>query len=844
MALYDALSKNIDKRNAQLLLRRTARQRKNVLTQTGATFNAPDADSGGGFPASGLSNPVDYIKWAEAPAGVPVDVSVMSWNAEDGTIDVQSGIPGVTFQLSQETVVPVINQSGSTIPDGSVVYIDGASSGRPEAFLADASSIDTTKGVLGIATSDILNTEEGFVTIVGKVRGIDTSGCAAGDMLYLDAGTPGAFTPDQPIYPNFIIVVAQCLTSDASDGEITIGVIGRPEDILENGWNGNFLEPINFTITEAAGVITGNLERNGGGELTMNFAEGFEILDTDPAVTITLTAGAAGVLQSNFLYVPLSTKVLTLSLTEWPSEEHIKVSKVQLRTAALTSSEGAMVNRNINNGVAEANQIGHIMAIGERIRKEPARYQSPGIDYNLVIDTVPTPDDLTINTTEGMVYQLHLQEFPAFDTAVSDVIHIVNDPTNPYDSISNLNTLLTDALSGALTNRSFSFVLWGVQNRAGEPSQLMLNLPTGSYQKNNPASAVSDAFNFSVYDIPEEFEGVGFLIARFTLTLDAPGNSWTLFGSPQDLRGFTPNTSAGGGGGGTGVTQWTQLSDTPLSFASEAGSLPVVNAGETALEFSLVKVGSAGDVTGINTMELTSQVGSVASSGAGFWKFQMVGGDLVLTDDLTSFNIMANIASKMGSWNIDADTGGATAVTDNDTLVISGGFGITTGKPGVLEVSIDADLEKSGGFTDNRALRADGSTGLVQHSACYIDDAGKVGAGVATPHSHLQALGSLAADITTLSTGTTLDDTHCVVENDQVGAGFGWTITLPAASTCAGRHYWIKNTDRNKVAGGYNITLATTGGDTIENGAGSILASGQSVHLVANAAKSDWQIHA
>jgi hypothetical protein len=112
----------------------------------------------------------------------------------------------------------------------------------------------------------------------------------------------------------------------------------------------------------------------------------------------------------------------------------------------------------------------------------------------------------------------------------------------------------------------------------------MLNLPTGSYAKNAPSLAVADASNYSVYTIPAQFSGVGFLIARFTYTLDAGGTTWVLYDT-EDLRGKVPNVTAGGGAGGVGVIDFTGLLDTPNAYTDQARRILQVNDGETAVEF-------------------------------------------------------------------------------------------------------------------------------------------------------------------------------------------------------------------------------------------------------------------
>ena len=127
--------------------------------------------------------------------------------------------------------------------------------------------------------------------------------------------------------------------------------------------------------------------------------------------------------------------------------------------------------------------------------------------------------------------------------------------------------------------------MWGVCNKGGEPSHLMINLPTDSYNKNAPEQAEADASNYSVYSVPKQFQGVGFLIARFTYQLEANGTDWTLYAT-EDLRGKIPNTTAGGGAGGAGVTEILGLLDTPSAYTDEAGRVLAVNAGKTAMEFT------------------------------------------------------------------------------------------------------------------------------------------------------------------------------------------------------------------------------------------------------------------
>lgn len=68
----------------------------------------------------------------------------------------------------------------------------------------------------------------------------------------------------------------------------------------------------------------------------------------------------------------------------------------------------------------------------------------------------------------------------------------------------------------------------------------------------------------------------------------------------------------------------------------------------------------------------------------------------------------------------------------------------------------------------------------------------QVGVGTTTPVSTLDINGSLSANITTTSGNLTLNDTH-----HTIVLGGNHNITLPAANTCTGRIYIVKNPTTN-----------------------------------------------
>lgn len=516
------------------------------------------------------------------------DGGFIEWNGGEYTIDVETGL-GATIQVGQETLMLYFNDTGITIPNGTVLHPKAGTSIMgvivPTPELADASLHEQSEGTLSIATHDILNGELGFSTRFGKVRGLDTSLLIPGSTIWLSATTPGTFTNSKPEFPNYSISLGGVLNSaTAPDGEIFCTITRTIEDVFNNFWNGIFLETFKFNITSDGAIITGSLlPSNGHPDMTMNFSDGLTTLDTSPAVTITLTAGTDTNPQSNYIYIPKSTKVLTVNTSGFPTEEHIKVSTTVLQTSATTQTDGALRNQNHNDHLASTIDFqGHLTHMTERMRQDPSKWDS-GVEPTVTIIDASTPDDVFVATTGGQIYQIHKHSFPALDMETGEEVHVVNHFTTPYIGVSNLNTQILDATGTTLNNQSFSFVLWGVVNSLGETSHLMINLPTDSYAFASPQNAVDDAFNYSVYTIPKAFEGVGFLISRLTFTYK--NDDWVLFDT-TDLRGTTPNTTAGGGIGGAGVTEFTTLTDTPNSYIGEGLKMVRVGGGETALEFS------------------------------------------------------------------------------------------------------------------------------------------------------------------------------------------------------------------------------------------------------------------
>ena len=154
------------------------------------------------------------------------DVGDIYWDNVDGTMSIQQ-TPDVKQQVGQELFLKAKNSGGTTILNGSVVYVSGSVSGRPTIALARADATDgaTIDEIIGLVTEDIPAGQEGFVTTSGLVREINTTGFTEGDIVFLSATVWGGITNVEPEHPNYAIEVGIVTNVDATGGTVYVKII-------------------------------------------------------------------------------------------------------------------------------------------------------------------------------------------------------------------------------------------------------------------------------------------------------------------------------------------------------------------------------------------------------------------------------------------------------------------------------------------------------------------------------------------------------------------------------------------------------------------------------------------
>jgi hypothetical protein len=199
-----------------------------------------------GLTVNGTLN-TDVIDFNTSYTGNTIVDGRMYWDTNNGTLSLGMEGGNVLQQIGQESYYYIKNQSGATINNGKVVRASGTlgSSGRilGEYMIADGTI--PPKYTLGIATEDIVDGSDGYVTEFGLVRGIDTTGTPYGetwndgDVLWVSTTIEGGLTNVQPTVPNYNIEMAIVIDSD-SNGSLFVRPNRYPHfhDLQEANWTG------------------------------------------------------------------------------------------------------------------------------------------------------------------------------------------------------------------------------------------------------------------------------------------------------------------------------------------------------------------------------------------------------------------------------------------------------------------------------------------------------------------------------------------------------------------------------------------------------------------------------
>ena len=155
-------------------------------------------------------------------AGTTVGIGQIAWNSDEGTADLGLN-GGSVLQIGQENIRTVRNGTAGTIANGTLCMFDGTigNSGRIKVKPFTA-GFNEAMYLYGVSTQSISSGSDGIITIEGKVRGVNTTGAAVGevwhdeDILYAKPNDNGRMTNIMPADNELKLVVATVIHAHTS----------------------------------------------------------------------------------------------------------------------------------------------------------------------------------------------------------------------------------------------------------------------------------------------------------------------------------------------------------------------------------------------------------------------------------------------------------------------------------------------------------------------------------------------------------------------------------------------------------------------------------------------------
>ena len=236
-------------------------------------------------------SPIDYIDFNTTPTVPNPTGGTIYFDANENALSYKpiTNQNDVTVNLGQESLIRIYNDLPTTILNGQVLHITGATGAIPTVALANASKLGTafTESLAqtsGVATHDIDPGDFGFMTNFGIVRDLNTSAFTVGSEVFLSDTVDGALTndPNSIEFTSRISTVGYCLESHPTTGKILV-VISN-ENPLQSLTQQEINVLLGNTISTGAYDYTGMTKAS---STTVNVApmRGWIVFNTDERAT-------------------------------------------------------------------------------------------------------------------------------------------------------------------------------------------------------------------------------------------------------------------------------------------------------------------------------------------------------------------------------------------------------------------------------------------------------------------------------------------------------------------------------------------------------------------------------
>jgi hypothetical protein len=208
----------------------------------------------GDYKGNGTQVELTDLPKASYPETISDNVSAEKFDVISSVVDIASGLESISGGLEGQILaklsddnydttwidnyagelrIIVKNDSGVTINKGQAVMAVGSVGDRIRVAKANADGSISARFMLGVASEDITNGNEGYINLLGEIKQLNTSAFTVGTVLFINPTTPGALTSTEPVSPQLDMSVAIVTRQHATTGIIFVRMWNQGVDLGE-----------------------------------------------------------------------------------------------------------------------------------------------------------------------------------------------------------------------------------------------------------------------------------------------------------------------------------------------------------------------------------------------------------------------------------------------------------------------------------------------------------------------------------------------------------------------------------------------------------------------------------
>ena len=620
----------------------------------------------------------------------------------------------LAVHVSQDLIFKVINNTGSTIPNGSPVYITGTSSGQtyPNVALAKA-DVAATSSVIGLTNGAIANGATGYVSSQGTIDNVNTSTFTVGQVLYLSPYSAGQLMNTIP--PTGITVQVGVATYiDSSAGHIYVkqttplavpaSIITGTLGVTQGGTGQNSALVAGSVVYGASTTAMGVTAVGTAGQVLTSQGSGTPTWTTPTTGTVTSVTGTSPVVSSGG-----NTPAISLANSYGDTQNPYASKTANYFLAAPNGSAGAPIFRAmVAADVPTLNQN----TTGSAAKWTTARTESLTGDItgsttvdgsaNYSIATTLA----TVNSNVGTYTKITINGKGLATAGSQASLSDLSSPTGSFSFGSQNLTNLLDPVSAqdAATKSYVDSISQGLDAKASCVAATTVSITLVGGQVIDGVTVVSGDRVLVKNQSSASANGIYVVqTTAWTRSTDmdtwaeVPGAYvWVETGTTQADTGWVCTSNAGGTLGTTAIT-WVQFSGAGTYTAGTGLTL-------TGTQFSITNTGTAGtygsatqtpvfvtnaqgQVTSVTNTTITPAVGSITGLGTG-----VATALAVATGSAGAFVVNGGALGTPSSGTV-------TNLTGTASININGTVGATTANTGAFTTLSASSTVSGAGFS-------------------------------------------------------------------------------------------------------------------------------------------------